>query len=267
MAGERQESETPWRGVSAAAIIAITAMTVALSWHAWNARHDDEAWERLLEAAWGVDSTVSMVLLLIVAPLAAVVIVRRFGGDTTGDVLVGAGSTAGVAGAGMLVSHLLARPSGVGQLVIPGGVIAFMAGVAAVAAALLVVVLRRRPNGRAVLATWAMVLGSIGLIATAAFGDNSEHPTPALVTAALIVGIVLVGVSNRPGRFEWAGVAALGVAIVALRWILDDAVACHDDDCLPLPISGAWLSVAALWLGTKWWRRDSRRRRSTESSN
>ena len=44
----------------------------------------------------------SIVLLLIAAPLAALVIVRRFGGDITGDVLVGAGATAGVAGVGML---------------------------------------------------------------------------------------------------------------------------------------------------------------------
>lgn len=256
-----------WRDVSAAAVAAIAATTVTLAWHARNARNDDEAWERLLEAAWGVDGTVGIVLLLAVAPLAALLLVRRFGGDTTGDVLVGVGSTAAVAGSGMLATHLLARPSGVGQLAIPGGAIAFVAAVAAVATVLIVVVLRRRPTVRAVLATWAMVLGSIGLVLTAAFGDNAEQPTPAFVTVALIVAVVLVGMANRPGPLEWVGVGVLVAAIVGLRWILDDAVACHDDDCLPLPFSAAWLSVGAIWLGAKWWRRDSRRRRANAATD
>lgn len=260
MAGQRQESETSWRAVSAAALAAIAAMIVTLSFHAWNARDDDEAWERLLEAAWGVDGTVGMVVLLVAAPLAALVFVARFGGDATGDALVGAGATAGVAGVGLLGSHLLARPSGVGQLVIPGDVIAVQAGITAIASILLTIVLRRRPTVRSFAATFGMVFGALGLIATAAFRDNAADPTPPWLTAALLIAIVVVGVANRPGRFEWAAIAALVVAVIALRWIMDDAVACEDDDCLPLPMSGAWLSVAAVLLGSKWWRRDNRRR-------
>ena len=235
-------------------------MTISLSLNAWMARDDDEAWERLLEGAWGIDARVALVVLLGAAAIAGVFFGPLRTGNSTRALLVGAGATAGTAGLGMVATHLLARPSGIGQLVIPTQVAVGAIVVSGLVALGVALAFRQPPSLRAWTASWAIALALIAIVPAAAFDDNSAGPTPWPISLIVLAAIVAIGVANPAGRRERAGLVALVALIVWLRWIVDDSVACTDDDCLPLPFSVAWTSVGGLLLGTAWWRRDLRLR-------
>ena len=247
-------------GPSTAAVIGAVAMAITLASNAWVARNRGLVWERLLDAAWGIDPTVALVLLLGAATVAGAAIGPARTGNATRALLMGAGVTAFVAGLGMAVTHLLARASDIGDLAVPTGLAIGAIVVSGLVALVASLAVRRPPSLRAWLATWTIVFAPMAIVPTAAFGDNSSNPTPWPISLLVIVAVVAIGVANPSGRNERLGLIALLAMIVWFRWIVDDSVACEDDDCVPLPFSVAWTSVGALFLGAAWWRRDRRRR-------
>ena len=113
----------------------------------------------------------------------------------------------------------------------------------------------RRIHPVSVLASTALLLAIFVLPWAASFDDNSLDPTPSRLSLVVVLTPLLVSVvpaTRLPGVGGGAfavAVVLLGMAMGALPWILDDAMACEDDDCVPLPLAGSWFLVGALWLG------------------
>lgn len=221
-------------------------------------KDEDEIWRDLGDGALGTTSAMPFVAIIVVAVVIGLAVSRRSGAAHL-RVVAAAGSTALVAGALVGVIHVVARVSGddgQGELIVAGGLVLRVIAAALVGGLLAAPLAFRRIGPTSVLTSTAVLLAVFVLPWAAGFEDNSLHPTPSRLTLVFVLIPLLVSVvpatrlpGFRGGAFAVA-VILLGIAMGALPWILDDAMACDDDDCVPLPLAGSWILVGALWLGS-----------------
>ena len=255
MAGRDTSVRSPADIVAAAAPLAMGAV-LATTLRA--TKDDDEIWRDLGDAALGTTSAIPFVAVIVVAAGIGVVVSQRSGAAHI-RVVTAAGVTATIAGALVGAIHVVARVSGddaQGELVASGDLVLRVLGAALVGGLLAAPLAFRRLSTASVLATTAVLLGVFVLPWTAGFEDNSLDPTPSRLSLAFVLIPLLVSVipakrlpAIRSGAFVVA-VILLGAAIAALPWILDDSMACDDDDCVPLPLAGSWVLGGGLWLGS-----------------
>ena len=221
-------------------------------------RDDREIWRDLGDGALGTTSAVPFVLVIVVAVAVGIVISRRSGAAHL-RMIGSAGATALVAGSLVGVLHVVARVSGddsQGELIVSGDLVLRVVAAALVGGLLAAPLVLRRIGPGAVATTTAVLLAVFVLPWAAAFEDNSIDPTPSRLSLVFVLIPLLVSVipasrlpGFRGGAFAIAAVLS-AVALGSLPWILDDAMACDDDDCVPLPLAGSWILVGGLWLGS-----------------
>lgn len=221
-------------------------------------KDEDEIWRDLGDGALGTTSAMPFVLMIVVSVALGLLMSRRRGPAHL-RVVAAAGVTATIAGALVGVLHIVARVSGddgQGELVVAGDLVLRILAAALVGGLLAAPLAFRRIGPTSVLTSTAVLLAVFVLPWAAGFEDNSLHPTPSRLSLVFVLIPLLVCVvpaTRLPGFGGGAfaiAVILLGVALGALPWILDDAMACDDDDCVPLPLAGSWILVGALWLGS-----------------
>ncbi len=239
--------------VTAAPLLMGTVLAVSLR----STRDEDHVWRDLGAGALGTSSVLPFVLIVVLGVVVGLAMGRRRGPAHLRAIRA-AGVTAAVAGAAVGGVHVAARltgEDGQGELIASGGVIARVLVAAIVAGVIAAPLAMRRLTPAAAATTTTVLLAIFVLPWTAAFDDNSLHPTSSrlslvAVLLPLLVSVVPTGRLRAVGGLAFAGaIALLGVALGALPWILDDAMACHDDDCVPLPLAVSWLLVGGLWWG------------------
>ena len=239
--------------VTAAPLLMGTVLAVTLR----STRAEDDVWRDLGRGAFGTGGVLPFVLI-VVGSVAVGHLVGRRRGPATLRAVRAAGVTATVAGGLVGVVHVVARlrgDDGEGELIVSGPLVVRVLVAAVIAGAIAAPLALRRLTPATAATTTTVLLAIFVLPWAAAFDDNSLHPTPSRLSlvAVLIPVLVSVAPSGRLraiGGLAFAGaIALLGIALGALPWILDDAMACEDDDCVPLPLAVSWLLVGGLWWG------------------
>lgn len=233
------------------------AMGVVLASTLRSTRDEDEIWRDLGEGAFGSRSVVPFVLFVVAGVVAGLATRRRWASAHL-SVVAAAGTTAVVAGALTAVVHVVARlagDDGQGELIVPGDLVARVVGPALLIGLITAPLLLRRRDPAAVATTTVVLLGIAVLPWAAAFEDNSATPTPSRLSLVVVLLPLLISVvparrlRGVRGPVFATAIALLGFALAALPWIVHDAMACDDDDCVPLPLAASWLLAGGLWLG------------------